>query len=204
VQDHSDACSLFLSDLKNQKLVPGAEVNLVWTRLLLSRRLTAILEVSEIALVLRAGCPERQFVVLRPSHLWRWGFLFPALAFTLGCGNSQPLVKGTVTYEGKKVEDGWIRFCPVDGKGPTTGGKITAGSYEVTGMVPGKQQVMLSAHTPLEASSTSGPIRIPRPLFPADAVGNNRIVEISKGTQIIDFHLKKGEPGKQEAVQSGR
>jgi hypothetical protein len=104
-------------------------------------------------------------------------------------------VRGTVTYEGKQVEDGWIRFCPVDGKGPTTGKQITAGHYEVTGMLPGKQQVTLSAHTPMNPSPTSGPIKIPGPLFPPNAIGNNRIVEISKGIQTIDFHLKKPGTG---------
>jgi hypothetical protein len=113
-------------------------------------------------------------------------------------------VKGTVTYEGKEVEDGWIRFAPVDGKGPTTGGKINAGHYEVSGMLPGKQRVTLSAYEPLGSSSTSGPIKIPRSLFPQDAAGNNRIVEITTGTQVIDFDLEKPVTGKPEAGRSGR
>ena len=58
------------------------------------------------------------------------GFL--AVLFALvGCDSGPPMaeVKGTVTFEGKPVEEGAIRFEAVDGKSPTAGGTIKDGQY---------------------------------------------------------------------------
>jgi hypothetical protein len=50
-----------------------------------------------------------------------------------GCGDGRVRVSGTVVFEGKPVEQGIISFEPVDGVGPTTGGSVTDGSYDLTG-----------------------------------------------------------------------
>ena len=49
-----------------------------------------------------------------------------------GCGSSLATVSGTVTYDGKPVEDGYITFTPADGKGKDGGGPIKNGHYRVT------------------------------------------------------------------------
>ena len=49
------------------------------------------------------------------------------------CSSGRVPVRGEVTFDGKAIEDGTISLEPADGKGPTTGGKITAGRYELTG-----------------------------------------------------------------------
>lgn len=51
----------------------------------------------------------------------------------VGCGDGRIPINGTVLFEGTPVEEGMITFEPVDGKGPTTGGMITAGRYDLRG-----------------------------------------------------------------------
>ena len=58
-------------------------------------------------------------------------------AFLGGCGRSTDqemvVVGGTVTYQGKPIEDGEIRFVPIgDTKGPISSAAIRNGRYEVT------------------------------------------------------------------------
>jgi hypothetical protein len=54
-------------------------------------------------------------------------------AFCLGCtGQKTTAVWGAVTIDGAPVEQGEISFTPLEGtSGPTTGGAITAGAYNV-------------------------------------------------------------------------
>jgi len=52
-----------------------------------------------------------------------------------GCGQDGPeraVVSGTVTYQGKPLEEGQIRFLPVKGtEAPVSGGAIRKGEYRV-------------------------------------------------------------------------
>lgn len=51
-----------------------------------------------------------------------------------GCDSGPRLLPifGTVSFEGKPIEKGTIEFIPTDGtSGPSTGGSIKAGRYEV-------------------------------------------------------------------------
>lgn len=73
-----------------------------------------------------------------------------------GCGrNSGPArvrVTGTVTYQGKPVEEGQISFRPIDGKAnPVSGAEIIGGKYEViAGGVPvGAHRVEIVASRPV-------------------------------------------------------
>ena len=56
-----------------------------------------------------------------------------AIAVLAGCGRSGPervVLSGTVTYDGKPIEEGQIRFLPVKGtKGPMCGTPIVEGKY---------------------------------------------------------------------------
>ena len=70
------------------------------------------------------------------------GFLLPLL---LGCGGALS-VTGTVTYDGKPIEDGQISFLPVDGKGTPARGPIVGGKYRVDkGLDVGPRRVESSA-----------------------------------------------------------
>ena len=63
-----------------------------------------------------------------------------------GCGDGKVVVRGTVSYEGKPIDEGMISLEPADGQGPTTGGAIKDGKYELTGNAaaqPGKKVVRI-------------------------------------------------------------
>ena len=58
--------------------------------------------------------------------------LMLTIAFVMGCGQAGPKlskIKGKVTLDGAPLEEGSIAFIPTDGKGVTSGGKITKGEY---------------------------------------------------------------------------
>src|SRR5260370_25444591 len=69
---------------------------------------------------------------------WSGRHAVPGLAWAVvllvtGCGDGRVRVSGTVVFEGKPVEQGIISFEPTDGVGPTTGGSIPGGKYDLTG-----------------------------------------------------------------------
>jgi len=70
------------------------------------------------------------------------------LTVCLGCGGGGVVVEGEITLGGKPVDSGSITFVPADGAGPSTGGSISAGRYELpeTAQVqPGKKVVRITA-----------------------------------------------------------
>jgi len=86
-----------------------------------------------------------------------WGLLASLVVFAaLGCGSGDDLprrysVSGTVTYQGKPVPKGSVRFLPNDPNGRAAGGDIVDGSYSLTtqdpgdGAIPGQYKVTISA-----------------------------------------------------------
>lgn len=74
----------------------------------------------------------------------RLALLFFMAAPASGCGEATR-VGGTVTYEGKPVENGRIVFLPADGQGPSAGGEIVGGQYEVRNLTPGRKTVQITA-----------------------------------------------------------
>ena len=68
--------------------------------------------------------------MLRLAHGLALGLALVAAGCSTGPRHMR--VWGTVTYQGEKVTQGRIEFVPADGTdGPTTGGVITDGSYDV-------------------------------------------------------------------------
>ncbi len=86
-----------------------------------------------------------------PFNRFLW--LLPA-ALCLGCADSGGLdkvtVEGTVTYNGNPVQNGEIRFVPIEGtQGPVSGAPIVEGRYEAIakGGVPvGKHTVQIEGY----------------------------------------------------------
>lgn len=66
-----------------------------------------------------------------------------ALCCLFGCSPSLSEVTGKVSFDGKLVEDGAIRFEPVDGQGNVAGDTIKGGAYSAR-MAPGTYKVSFS------------------------------------------------------------
>jgi hypothetical protein len=65
-----------------------------------------------------------------------------------GCGNAKVPINGSVLFGGQPIDEGMITFEPADGKGPTTGGLIAEGKYELegeAGALPGPKIVRIVA-----------------------------------------------------------
>jgi hypothetical protein len=62
-----------------------------------------------------------------------------------GCGGARPAeVEGTVTYDGQPIPAGAISFVAAAGQGPSGGGTILDGKYQVqakVGLMPGPYRV---------------------------------------------------------------
>jgi hypothetical protein len=63
-------------------------------------------------------------------------------------------VKGTVTLDGKPLDDGTIRFAPADGRTASSGGIIKNGQF-TSEAAPGKYRVEISA-TKMTGSAGAG------------------------------------------------
>jgi hypothetical protein len=74
------------------------------------------------------------------------GFFLLGAAVATGCGGGGGTgdVSGTVTYDGKPVEQGSISFVPADGKGPSAGGAIKDGKYEASKVPAGTAKVIIN------------------------------------------------------------
>lgn len=132
--------------------------------------------------------------------------LAAAAGLLSGCGSSLGSVSGEVTYEGKPVGDGYITFTPSDGKGKDTGGPITSGHYQVSGLPPGPKVVKVIAVKQVNFASSSEEMMQraaearklgshdglvdPADTIPENAEGNNAKVDVKSGAQTHDFVLK--------------
>jgi hypothetical protein len=143
-----------------------------------------------------------------PRYIALGQLLALLLAGAVGCQRSTCTVSGSVSYNGKPIERGAITFTPSDGSGPSFGGMIENGRYEIPQAYPGKRTVRI---TGVDDSGTlenvgsaesreamlaqakeagfTGTLR-PADFVPVNAVGNMQEVVIEQGGQTIDFELK--------------
>lgn len=91
------------------------------------------------------------------------------IAATSGCTHEQgALVKGTVTYEGKRLGGGTVLFNPMDDDLPATHAPIqTDGTYQLRA-TPGKHKVVVNFYTKVDPEVEVGDpgYQVPRPLIP--------------------------------------
>jgi hypothetical protein len=121
----------------------------------------------------------------------------------LGCGGAAN-VTGTVTFDGKPIERGKIRFLPLDDKGEldprasVVGSDIFKSKYTVKEVPFGKKQVAIDAQEipglPA-ADDQANSKRAPGLLIPPQVTRDLK-VDINASAQTLDFPLKKPEaPG---------
>jgi len=111
-------------------------------------------------------------------------------------------VQGEVTLDGEKIEEGVIAFEPVDGAGPTTGGKIEHGKYHLAGSSAvslGEKTVRITASRKTGRKVKAGRLFPPGTLFdevqsyiPAsyNQQSTLRCQVVAGETNQHDFHLK--------------
>ena len=136
----------------------------------------------------------------------RWGISWLCIIAILsltGCGSSDRIpINGVVTLNGKPLSEGSISLEPVDGVGPTAGGKITDGKYALTdeaAPLAGKKTVRISGAFKTGRRIPAGPPLPPGTMV--DEIGvrvpgtynqkSTLTCEVSRdGVKQIDFNLK--------------
>jgi len=117
-----------------------------------------------------------------------------------GCAKSGGVtVSGTVTFDGRPVEEGYITLSPADGKGPSAGGPIKEGKFSISGVLPGEKIVSVTGGGKIEFPKSSeemaqmaarGQQIQAAPQIPPNAKGNNQKVTItSQGQQTLEISL---------------
>ena len=125
-------------------------------------------------------------------------FLLAAIALSGGCGGSGAgEVSGTVTYDGKIVEQGTISFVPADGSGPTSGAAITDGKYSVQKVPVGKAKVTIegvksTGKKKMYDDPKAPLVQTSEDYIPAKYNKTTELLyEVKSGLQTKDFELAK-------------
>lgn len=126
-----------------------------------------------------------------------------ALVLLAGCGSDHPPIGGAVTFDGQPVMEGAISMEPADGHGPSTGGKIVGGRYDLIGdaaPLPGRKVVRITASrktgrkTQTISLASSQPVMVDEIEHYIPDIYNRRttlVCEVSKdGARQIDFSLR--------------
>lgn len=72
--------------------------------------------------------------------------VMPLLCLSAGCGSSESTVTGKVTFDGKPVDNGAIRFRPISKDGGAGAvAKVDGGEYRVDGLRVGDYRVQITA-----------------------------------------------------------
>jgi hypothetical protein len=131
-------------------------------------------------------------------HCTLW-LLIIALA---GCSSSPPTgdVSGKVSFEGTPIGIGSITFFPEDGRGPTAGGSITNGKYEVKAIPVGNCKVQITGAKDLQQRKinydepNAAVVTTSSELLPPNYSDQSKTelrYEVKTGTQHKDFALTK-------------
>lgn len=89
-----------------------------------------------------------------------------AAIFSAGCGGPvRRAVAGSVTLDGRPLDEAVILFVPLDAGGRKSGGPIVAGRYEVredVGLPPGRYRVEIADDPPIDPAMRPGQMK-PQP-----------------------------------------
>ncbi len=126
------------------------------------------------------------------------------LLVAAGCGgeDNKTKVSGSVTFNGKPVDDGYIVFRAADGKGGEAGAPIAGGKYNLSAS-PGPKIVLVTSGThpdvaqPLTSEDASklktDKTKKPVAFIDPASKGNNAKIDVKTGgDQSFDFALTSG------------
>lgn len=134
-------------------------------------------------------------------HGTAWAAVLSLLAFVAcgtGCGPAGYRVSGAVSFADVPVDGGTISFVPADGNGPTFGGMIKQGRYEVVAPTPGQKIVRVSAVRPTgrkvppdPLNGDAGPVDEIAQYIPEQYNDRSTLTcDVVAGPNSFDFHLK--------------
>jgi hypothetical protein len=139
-----------------------------------------------------------------PTCNQRWLLLSLLMPLLAGCAGAAS-VSGSVTYDGKAVERGKIRFLPVDDKGDLdpkaeiVGVDVANGKYAAKDVPMGKKKVALDAQQIAGQDTTKAgdekavAKQAIEPLIPPE-VTRDLHADINTANQTLDFNLQKPAP----------
>jgi len=113
-----------------------------------------------------------------------------ALLTPTGCGGPVTFkVTGTVTWQGKEVEDGQITFLPEDGSLHPATAKIVNGRYEAK-VPPGRSRVEISAQKDLGYNAAMHQ-NVKESYIPAEYHALSKLtIDVRRDdSNVADFHL---------------
>ena len=125
--------------------------------------------------------------------LLRAALAVPVFGLIAGCSEGPPFgqVRGQVTMDGKPVQDGLIRFVPLEPGFPGSGGKIVGGSFDVK--VPATRQRVELNGVKLGANGKpvmAGPDSAEELFPPKYNLKSELVVEVKTGANTYDLDLK--------------
>ncbi len=116
--------------------------------------------------------------------------IFVLLA-VVGCGEKIYTVSGTVSYDGKPVENGNIVFEAADGGPGLASGGIKDGKYTLQSK-PGKKKVAITGYRPKAGSDPKDPQPPTEEYIPAKYnIKSELTKEVTSGENRFDFDLPK-------------
>ena len=126
-----------------------------------------------------------------------------ATAVLTGC-QKKTSVSGTVTYNAKPIENGFISFNPKN-NGTSIASEIKDGKYSIAEAVPGSYTAIIVGTKKLNHYSTSaeayayaakngGHVAEAADYIAPDAPGNNKQVDVASGAQTLDFAVTGPPP----------
>jgi len=115
---------------------------------------------------------------------------------SFGCGTGLGDVRGKVKFDGRDVEDGVISFQPEkETPGPSVGGQIIDGEYELHGVLPGVYRVEVREWVTSDkiVNGPFGPTKERTNVIPKRYWGEETQLraEVRSGPNGIDFELVK-------------
>jgi hypothetical protein len=124
-------------------------------------------------------------------------------AILSGC-QRKTSVTGTVTYNAKAVENGYISFNPKN-SGTAVASEITDGKYSISEAVPGSYTAIIvgrkkinhystSAEAYANAAKSGAHMAEAADYIAPEAAGNNKAVDLNTGSQTLDFAVTGPPP----------
>jgi hypothetical protein len=103
------------------------------------------------------------------STFWRGISLFWMLGLAIclpGCGRSDGRieVRGTATFNGEPIADGYVELQPTDGQGQVAGAEIVDGKFTVAAF-PSSGRVSVRAHRQIGMTEPTERIPTPEPIL---------------------------------------